>query len=177
MPALFPIAFREFVKGCTPFFSGGIERAILTSAVLISSPPGRLCAIGFATARRVTRSFGPSWLNQAKDGRLDGETRSSHISSNRCVYSFFTGGISVFDSFAFCLYFLGHAIQPTAFSKIGKLKRITVKNAAKAFSDAVVSEPSLRNVVDARTLCLPPTRCATRFLISSISINLLSSDS
>ena len=29
----------------------------------------------------------------------------------RCIYVFFIGGLSVFDSFALCLYFLGNAIS------------------------------------------------------------------
>ncbi len=35
----------------------------------------------------------------------------------RCIYQFFTSGLSVFDSFAFCLYFYGNA------SKAGRLSR------------------------------------------------------
>jgi hypothetical protein len=33
----------------------------------------------------------------------------------RCIYVFFMGALSVFDSFALCVYFLGDAIQPGAF--------------------------------------------------------------
>ena len=33
----------------------------------------------------------------------------------RCIYTFFLSAFSVFDSFAYCLYFLGHSLQPTAF--------------------------------------------------------------
>jgi hypothetical protein len=36
----------------------------------------------------------------------------------RCIYSFFMSALSVFDNFAFCLYFLGHAIKPVEFPEV-----------------------------------------------------------
>src|SRR5581483_8116037 len=43
----------------------------------------------------------------------------------RCIYVFFMGALSVFDSFAFSLYFYGNALQPGAFSKITNPRSIT----------------------------------------------------
>jgi hypothetical protein len=45
-------------------------------------------------------------------------------------------GLSVFDSFAFCLYFLGHAIQPVDFPDVASPRNITRKATAKGFSAA-----------------------------------------
>src|ERR1700757_4815739 len=36
----------------------------------------------------------------------------------RCIYVFFLSSLSVFDSFALCLYFLGNAIQASAFPDV-----------------------------------------------------------
>jgi hypothetical protein len=54
----------------------------------------------------------------------------------RCIYLFFTSGLSVFDSFAFCLYFLGHAIQPGTFPDVAKPRNITRKATSSGFNAA-----------------------------------------
>jgi hypothetical protein len=54
----------------------------------------------------------------------------------RCIYVFFTSALSVFDSFAFCLYFYGHAIRPCAFQDVAHPRRITRKSAAQAYCAA-----------------------------------------
>jgi hypothetical protein len=52
----------------------------------------------------------------------------------RCIYIFFMSGLSVFDSFAFCLYFLGNAMQPGAFPDVASPRKITRTTTSKAFS-------------------------------------------
>ncbi|MGP8245291.1 MAG: hypothetical protein ACLQVN_12325 [Bryobacteraceae bacterium] len=54
----------------------------------------------------------------------------------RCIYMFFMSGLSVFDSFAYCLYFLGHAKQPAAFPEVVNPRNITRNATAKAFNTA-----------------------------------------
>jgi len=55
---------------------------------------------------------------------------------DRCIYAFFTSGVSVFDSFAFCLYFYGNALQPGAFPDVANPHSITRNTTAKAFNAA-----------------------------------------
>jgi hypothetical protein len=43
----------------------------------------------------------------------------------RCIYVFFMSALSVFDSFVFCLYFLGNAIRPPAFPDVANPRKIT----------------------------------------------------
>jgi hypothetical protein len=43
----------------------------------------------------------------------------------RCIYVFFMSGLSVFDSFSVCLYFLGNAMQPGDFPAVGNPRNIT----------------------------------------------------
>jgi hypothetical protein len=54
----------------------------------------------------------------------------------RCIYMFFMSGLSVFDSFAFCLYFLGNAMQPRAFPDIANPRSITRRATSRAYSAA-----------------------------------------
>jgi hypothetical protein len=54
----------------------------------------------------------------------------------RCIYQFFTSGLSVFDSLAFCLYFYGGALKPDAFPDVSNPRSITWKRTAKAFRRA-----------------------------------------
>jgi hypothetical protein len=54
----------------------------------------------------------------------------------RCIYVFFTSALSVFDSFAFCLYFYGNALEPSRFAEVGNPRAITRNATAKAFTVA-----------------------------------------
>ena len=59
----------------------------------------------------------------------------------RCIYLFFMSALSVFDSFAFCLYFVGHAIQSADFLYVTKPKKITRHSTAEAFKVAFPQAP------------------------------------
>ena len=59
----------------------------------------------------------------------------------RCIYTFFMGGLSVFDSFTYALYFLGHSIQPAVFADVAKVRNITRKATANAFGTTFPQEP------------------------------------
>jgi hypothetical protein len=59
----------------------------------------------------------------------------------RSIYTFFMNGLSVFDSFAYALYFLGHAIEPAAFPNVAKPRKITREATAKAFRIVFPQEP------------------------------------
>jgi hypothetical protein len=54
----------------------------------------------------------------------------------RCLYTFFTNGLSVFESFAFCLYFVGNAIKPQYFTLVNQPRKITLRSASEAFQAA-----------------------------------------
>lgn len=59
----------------------------------------------------------------------------------RCIYSFFMNGLSVFDSLVYAFYFLGHAIQPADFPDVVMLRNITRKTTSKAFGTSFPQEP------------------------------------
>jgi hypothetical protein len=54
----------------------------------------------------------------------------------RCIYQFFTSALSAFDSFAFCLYFFGNALEPQSFPEISNPRALTRPTTAKAFNAA-----------------------------------------
>jgi hypothetical protein len=54
----------------------------------------------------------------------------------RCIYVFFMSALSVFDSFAFSLYFLGNAIHPAGFPDVANPRQITRSSTHKAMDAA-----------------------------------------
>jgi hypothetical protein len=58
----------------------------------------------------------------------------------RCLYTFFMNGLSVFESMAFCLYFVGSMIQPSDFPHVQKSRKITLGSTGEAFCAAFPSE-------------------------------------
>ncbi len=59
----------------------------------------------------------------------------------QCLYYFFMNCLSVFDSLAFCLYFVGAMIDAEHFSHVGKPKNITLKTTTNAFASAFPNAP------------------------------------
>ncbi len=57
----------------------------------------------------------------------------------RCIYLFFMSSLSVFDSFAFCLYFFGNALEPSSFELISTPRKIDRKRVGMAFQAAFPS--------------------------------------
>jgi len=57
-----------------------------------------------------------------------------------CIYLFFVSAVSIFDSFTFCLYFLGHAIQPGDFPAVANPRKITQQATEKAYRTAFSKE-------------------------------------
>lgn len=74
--------------------------------------------------------------NASEAWRAGGSDEELTYNLERCTYLFFMSGLSVFDSCAFCLYFLGNAMQPGAFPDVANPRNITRKATAKAFSAA-----------------------------------------
>ncbi len=123
MPASFPMdEFRKFGKAAVTFF----PRALTTPEAL----------------DRQQRRLQSDWAWQAVRDRYrlcsecndefkvlcDLEETSQvgelQYEQERCIYTFFMGGLSVFESFAFCLYFLGEALKPADFPLVRTPKEL-----------------------------------------------------
>ena len=52
----------------------------------------------------------------------------------RRIYAFFMSALSIFDSFAFCLYFFGHALESSRFPDVANPRAITRHSTTRAFN-------------------------------------------
>lgn len=59
----------------------------------------------------------------------------------RCLYTFFMNGLSVFESFGYCLYFVGNAINAQAFVHVAAPKKITLGITTDAYCAAFPNTP------------------------------------
>lgn len=89
----------------------------------------RSCAECSAEFKVLLDNASAAWNSMAGDEELT-------YKLERCIYVFFMSALSVFDSFTFCLYFLGNAIQPAAFPDVVKPRKITRAITCKAMSAA-----------------------------------------
>jgi len=86
----------------------------------------RLCFECSEEFRLLLSNASESWRSLAGDEDLS-------YKLERCIYIFFMGGLSIFESLGFALYFLGSTLEPTAFPLIAKPKKITLDATTKAF--------------------------------------------
>ena len=86
----------------------------------------RLCFECSEEFKFLLANASESWQSLAGDEELT-------YKLERCIYIFFMGGLSIFESFGFALYFLGSTLQPSAFPYIARPKKITLDATAKAF--------------------------------------------
>jgi hypothetical protein len=132
MPSTFPAEFREFGLATRPFFPKCLSvedqndplrrRLHFDWSWQAVRYRYRLCA-------ECNEKFKSLW-------KVEWENQELTYKLERCIYMFFMGGLSVFDSFAFCLYFLGHAIQPGTFPEVANPRNITRKTTSRAFNSA-----------------------------------------
>jgi hypothetical protein len=132
MPASFPMdEFRKFGKASATFF----PRA-LTTAEALDKEQRRLQSDWAWQAVRYRYRLCAECTEEFKTLYHLDETSQpgeSQYKLERCIYTFFMGSLSVFESFAFCLYFLGGALKRAEFPYIGIPKKITLATTQKAF--------------------------------------------
>jgi len=63
------------------------------------------------------------------------EDRALAYELERCIYVFFMSALSIFESFAYNLYFLGSIIDPDGFPQVCSPKNITLKITRKDFEE------------------------------------------
>jgi hypothetical protein len=139
MPPTFPTEFRDFGLATRPFFPKLLSDEDLNDPLRRRTQFDwswqavryryRLCAECNEEFKALLVSPSEEW----KAGWGDEELT---YKLERCIYTFFMSGLSVFDSFTFCLYFLGHALEPSAFPSVGNPRKIKGKTTAEAFRAA-----------------------------------------
>jgi len=145
MPASFPEAeFRAFGIAASNFFPG-----LLSDEVLYDPQEKRrhfdlswqAVRYRYRSCAECSEEFkalvdSPSEMWQAGWG--DEELT---YKLERCIYIFFMSALSIFDSFALSLYFLGNAIQAAAFPDVAAPRKITRASTHKAMSAAFTADP------------------------------------
>jgi hypothetical protein len=138
MPSTFPETdFRAFGIAAAKFFP-----ALLSDEALYDAQEKRRhfdwswqavryryrsCAECSEEFKTLLDNAGHAWDSMVGDEELT-------YKLERCIYVFFMSALSVFDSFALSLYFLGNAIQPTAFPDVAHPRKITRSSTSKAMS-------------------------------------------
>jgi hypothetical protein len=140
MPTAFPeIQFRSFGIGASAFFPK------LLSDENLNDPLERLRHFEMAwqavryryrICAECNDEFKGLLANASELWRAWSTDEEQNFKLERCIYVFFMSGLSVFESFGFCLYFVGNALRPADFPHVGKPKSITLAATAKAFTTA-----------------------------------------
>jgi hypothetical protein len=137
MPTAFPERqFQAFKRGANAFFpTPTIDEDPLETcrhfmmAWLAVRYRYRICA-------ECNDEFKALLANASQLWRAWSADEEQNYELERCIYLFFMSGLSVFESFGFCLYFVGNALRPADFPHVGKPKSITLAATAKAFAAA-----------------------------------------
>jgi hypothetical protein len=87
----------------------------------------RICSEANEEFRAFLANADDAW----KEGRSKDEEFKYQL--ERCIYMFFMSAVSVFESFGFCLYFVGNAIRPGEFQLFAQPKRINLDATTSTF--------------------------------------------
>lgn len=94
---------------------------------------GKPCAIGTASVRIRRTSLRLCSRTPVMQGGLAVDEELTYR-LERCIYLFFISALSVFESFGFCVYFLGSALEDTNFPYFSNPKKITLAVTSTAFT-------------------------------------------
>jgi hypothetical protein len=151
MPATFPAEFRDFGLATRPFFHK------ILSDEDISDPFHKRTHFDWAwqavryryrTCAECNDEFKGLLANPSECWQAGWGDEEFTYKLNRCIYTFFMSGLSVFESFGFGLYFLGGAVHPDSFPHVSSPKKITLHAASKAFA-AAFPQTSITNCLAA----------------------------
>jgi hypothetical protein len=104
----------------------------------------RLCAECDDEFKALLANTSELW----REWSMDEET---NYAVERCTYVFFMGGLAVFESFGYAVYFLGHCLRPDRFPHVNKPRRISLAVTSRAFTAAFPAAAITR-----RLAALPP---------------------
>jgi hypothetical protein len=141
MPPTFPEEiFREFRKSVGGLFpnvrqvDNSPERDQFVLSTLAAGHRYRTCVECNEEFRTLVITAPEIW----REWNLDPEHA---YRVERCLYTFFMNGVSVFETLAFSLYFVGGAVRPGDFPLIHKPRGINLKSTSETFDAAFPHEP------------------------------------
>ncbi len=140
MPASFPEAkFQEFGVLSAKFFPKVLSDEYLADPLQKrqhSDSAWMAVAYRYRACSESNEEFKVLLSEASELSREWGSDEEHNYKLGRCVYQFFISSLSVFESLAYSLYFLGGVRQPADFPHISNPKKITVEETAKAFAIA-----------------------------------------
>lgn len=142
MPSTFPEdAFKEFGKLARGFFPPILsDQNLEDSDQKLGHFQGAWLAVHYRyrACSELNEAFKTLFSNaMASDlWREWSEGEEHHYQLEQCIYHFFMNALSVFESLAFCLYFVGGMISKKHFTQIKNPRNITLKATISAFEDA-----------------------------------------
>jgi hypothetical protein len=138
MPTTFPEEpFRAFLKAASTFFPA------LMSEENLSDPKEKrrhfdwswqAVRYRYRTCAECDDEFRGLLGNASELWRAGWVDEELMYKLERCIFLFFMSGLSVFDSLALCLYFLGNAMRPAAFPDVANPRNITLAATSKVLS-------------------------------------------
>ena len=79
--------------------------------------------------RAIIANAGELWKEWASD-------EEQNYLVETCLFRFYTSALSVFDSFGFCLYFVGNGVDGTHFVSVSEPRKITLNATKNEYSSA-----------------------------------------
>jgi hypothetical protein len=144
MPALPPAfpeeIFREFRQcagGLFPSFQKAENSLERDQFVLSSLAAG----YRYRTCVECNEEFKALVINAPQIWRELNEDPEYAYKLERCLHTFFMNGVSVFESLAFCLYFVGSATRAVDFPHVREPHKINLKSTGQAFVAVYPHEP------------------------------------
>lgn len=145
MPPEFPEAeFCGFGQSATEFFP-----PVLSDEALTDPEKKRLQFVRawqavryrYRTCSECNEEFKALLATASESWQMELGDEELTYKLERSIYLFFMSALSVFDSFCFCLYFLGGAMRPTAFPDVSNPGNVTRCATSKAFRTAFSAAP------------------------------------
>lgn len=142
MPLTFPEdAFKEFGKLAGLFFSPILsDQNFEDSHEKLGHFRGAWLAVHYRyrACWELNEAFKTLFLNAMANDlwREWSEGEEHNYQLEQCIYHFFMNALSVFESLAFCLYFVGGIINKIYFNLIKNPRNITLKTTISAFEAA-----------------------------------------
>ncbi|HLW76596.1 MAG TPA: hypothetical protein VKS01_06410, partial [Bryobacteraceae bacterium] len=145
MPASFPMDdFRAFGKASAPLFPKALSDDDLNDPLerrKHSDWAWQAVRYRFRICAECNDEFKALLINPSEMWQAGWGDEELTYKLERCIYTFFMSGLSMFESFAYCLYFVGHTQHPGKFPDVAKPRNITLKGTTKAFAAEFPNAP------------------------------------
>jgi hypothetical protein len=113
-----------------------------------NSHPALVVAVSGGKPSSESNDEFKSLLSKSSDiWREWGSDEEQNYRLEECLYIFFTSALSVFESFAFCLYFLGSSMRPSKFPLVSNPRRITLETTRREFNVTFSKASITKNLV------------------------------